>query len=713
MKKRQMAMLLMLLCMVAVSSATSILWCSGKDTTDFGWTDLLVAEGYTVDRLAAATVMTQEKVDLANTYDLVIFGRDAISGDYVNTGEAALWNSITAPMICQSGYMWQNSRWKWLNSNATQNTGTGIAIDLATDHPLYAILLNGVTVNEDGTVPYVSSQVTLSRTSSAGNGVLIGHRFIDSEPWVYAAYWPQSEVEFYSGSGYYPKGPRMALAAGNTDDSNRGAYNLNDNGKIFFLNAVYYMSGATFNRKPSVSAGNRIVNVNEMVTLEATAFDPDSTLTISWTQISGPAAAVFEDASVLTPDVTFPVKGTYELEIEVADGATVVTDQVTVTVRDNADNMLLAHWDFESLPDPNTLTDITGNGFTGIYYNAEGKDPNVIAGNLFGGSQAADLASGLGYWEVPNSYGATDPNFNALAASMTAAVWVKNSDSSIGAPMIVGNGLDGWRLQANLGNYNFACQPIGIDFNSSGVNPYDGTWHHVVAVYDGIAAQAHLYVDGLLSATRTVTPGNLIIKGDAYPMIQIANRGDADRPWKGGIDDIRVYNYPLTAAEVAALALEGNLPVKVTAGDDQTIAYKGEPVQMAGALLSNDGFPEPALLYWSVVGAPTGVDFGSVLFSDGSTVDPVVTFPNVSGIYILRLTATDDEFTVFDDVNIDLLIPSCADVLADGLGIAADLSGPEGVSDCRVDIYDIAAMASDWLRCNDPADAGCEWAYQQ
>jgi hypothetical protein len=708
MKKAQIGILLMLLCMVGVSSATRILWCS-SGTNDQGWVDLLVAEGYTVDRLAGATTMDEGKRNTANGYDLVIVGRDTNGGDYAtNSTEVEFWNSITAPMICQSAFIVHSGRWKWLNSNsASAYSETNMVAVLAPENPLYDILFDGVAVGENGVVNYAASSVSLIQTTSAGNGTLIGHRD-HASPFVYAAYWDQG-VEFYAGSGYFPAGPRMALFGGHTADSTRGALNLTENGKRLFLNAVYHMSGANF----LLRAGNRIANVNETVTLAATAFDPDSVLTISWTQLSGPAAAIFDDASVVSPDVTFPVKGTYELEIEVTDGTTIVTDQATVTVRDNADNMLLAHWDFESLPDPNTLIDVTGNGFTGIYYNTEGKDPNVIDGNLFGGSQAADMASGLGYWEVPNSYDNTDPNFSALAASMTVAVWVKSTDNSIGAPMIVGNGLDGWRLQVNVGNYNFACQPIGIDFNSSGVNPYDGNWHHVVAVYDGVAAQAHLYVDGLLSASRNVTPGNLIIKGNAYPLIQIANRGDAHRPWKGGIDDIRVYNYPLTAAEVSALALEGNLPVKVTAGPDQTVAYKGEPVQMAGALLSDDGFPEPALLYWSVIGTPTGVDFGSVLFSDDSIVDPVVTFPNVAGTYILRLTATDDEVTVFDDVNINLLIPSCADVLADGLGIVGDISGPEGVADCRVNLYDFAAMASDWLRCNDPADADCEWAYQQ
>jgi hypothetical protein len=134
---------------------------------------------------------------------------------------------------------------------------------------------------------------------------------------------------------------------------------------------------------------------------------------------------------------------------------------------------------------------------------------------------------------------------------------------------------------------------------------------------------------------------------------------------------------------------------------------------MDGTLLVNDGVPAPATLQWAVELVPAGVDPNLVIFSDDSIEDPTVTFPNVGGLYTLSLTADDAELPAVDYIDINLVIPTCADVLADGLGIGADLSGPEGVSDCRVDIYDFAAMASDWLRCNDPTDATCDWAYQQ
>lgn len=716
MKKRYIGMMLMALCMIGVSSATSILWCSGgagDPDFDQGWLDLLVERGYTVDRLEDAETMTQAKVDLANTYDLVIVGRDTISDRYDDTGEIDLWNSITSPMIGQTGYLWRNNRWKWLNSGSTLSTTTNMAVDLAADDPLYVILFNGVTLDENGTFNYTANSVTLAETRSAGNGILIGHRNYDPQPWVYAAYWPQG-VEFYSDAGAYANGPRLALAGGYTGDSFRGGFNLTDAGTRVFLNAVYFMSGATFDRKPFVSAGNdRIANLNEAITLDASVFDPDSAPAITWTQLSGPGIAAFDDSSIEGPGVTFDAKGTYELEISVTDGTSTITDQMTVTVRDNADNALIAHWDFETLPDPNTLFDVTGNGFTGLYYNESGRDPNVTAGNLFGGSQAADMTTNIGYWEVANSYDNTDPNFSDLATGMTAAAWVNSSDSSVNAPVIVGNGLDGWRLGVNVGAYNLVCHEIGLDLFTSGLDPYDGLWHHVVGVYDAVASQAYIYVDGYLAASAPVTPGSFFSKGEDYPLIQIANRGDAERPWKGFIDDIRVFNYPLNAAEIEALASEGNRAVSVSAGEDQSLVFKGTAIQLAGQLLADDGVPAPATLEWSVVSVPMEIDPASVTFSDTAAADAQVMFPNVEGAYILRLTADDGEYIDFDDVNITIDIPTCADVIADGYGFTADLSGPEGTPDCRVDMYDFAAMAADWLRCNDPDDPGCEWAYQQ
>lgn len=48
------------------------------------------------------------------------------------------------------------------------------------------------------------------------------------------------------------------------------------------------------------------------------------------------------------------------------------------------------------------------------------------------------------------------------------------------------------------------------------------------------------------------------------------------------------------------------------------------------------------------------------------------------------------------------------------LFLNGDIAGPDGVGsefrDCTVNIYDLAAMSSDWLECTDPTDPSCELA---
>jgi hypothetical protein len=51
---------------------------------------------------------------------------------------------------------------------------------------------------------------------------------------------------------------------------------------------------------------------------------------------------------------------------------------------------------------------------------------------------------------------------------------------------------------------------------------------------------------------------------------------------------------------------------------------------------------------------------------------------------------------------------ACQNVIDEGLLMSSDLSGPDGIPDCYVNLYDFAAIASTWLSCNDPQDPECE-----
>ncbi len=57
----------------------------------------------------------------------------------------------------------------------------------------------------------------------------------------------------------------------------------------------------------------------------------------AWSQVSGPATALFSDASIAAPQITFPANGSYLLQLEVSDGqGQVVSDQLSVTVNTRA-----------------------------------------------------------------------------------------------------------------------------------------------------------------------------------------------------------------------------------------------------------------------------------------------------------------------------------------------------------------------------------------
>lgn len=692
------------------TSATTIEWVTDDTAVDQGWIDLLTGQGYTVNAVSGKYRNTlddngQAYVTELNAVDLVIVSRKTGSGDY-DGDQSPLWNGLTSPILCLTSYLARNDsgKWRWLPGPTI-----GRVESMEVKEPSDAFFW-GVPLDENNQVNIISAEnADVVGTSNGGNGTVLATFPSDQTVWI--AEWPAG-VEYYVGSGQYAGGPRVFFGIGH--DAIPGL-NVNTAGQQLFLNIVYELSGATFDRPPFAnSGGDHIVYFPDSVQLDGSALDPDSTPTVAWSQLSGPGTATFDDASSASTGVSFDAVGTYVLQLQADDGTTVAMDTATVYVIDHADDMLLAHWDFENLPEPNELIDVTGNGFDGVYYRkVAGTEPNIAAGHITGSAVAGDFTGGIQYWEIPTSYDAVDPNLNAVATGTTIATWVKSAGSpDYCCPMIVGNGVDGWRLQVNENRWNFAYQPGGIDLFGT-YPPFDDAWHNVVAVYDGVNAKAKIYVDGALNVEQDVTPGTLLSKGTTYPIVQVGSRGDdLNRVWTGQIDDIQIYNYPLSDAAIAGLASEGDVLPLLTAGEDQTVPYKGVPVPLDATLIVNDGIPAPLALTWSVTTVPGGVDPNDVIFSDNTVEDPAVTFPTVAGTYTLKLTGNDGAVEVSDEVSIVILIPTCEAVLSDGLGLAADLSGPAGVPDCYVNIYDLAAMAADWLNCNNPEDATCTWPYE-
>jgi hypothetical protein len=82
----------------------------------------------------------------------------------------------------------------------------------------------------------------------------------------------------------------------------------------------------------------------------------------------------------------------------------------------------------------------------------------------------------------------------------------------------------------------------------------DNNWHHLVGVCDEANGSVLLYIDGKLAASSTITAGSGL-KSSSNP-VSVGSRqsgtGPYDNQFPGVIDEVAIYNYPLSAAQVNA-----------------------------------------------------------------------------------------------------------------------------------------------------------------
>src|SRR5215471_11016047 len=79
----------------------------------------------------------------------------------------------------------------------------------------------------------------------------------------------------------------------------------------------------------------------------------------------------------------------------------------------------------------------------------------------------------------------------------------------------------------------------------------DGLWHMLAAVYDGSPAnREHLYVDGYEDAEGTLSLPPATVNGGTWKIGRFLSGGT---PFRGALDDVRIYDRSLPAAEVHAL----------------------------------------------------------------------------------------------------------------------------------------------------------------
>ena len=169
-----------------------------------------------------------------------------------------------------------------------------------------------------------------------------------------------------------------------------------------------------------------------------------------------------------------------------------------------------------------------------------GVDPSDAAVNFTGGNAQAPWSSTL----------------NNPAGPFSAEFWIKPSDTGLWVPLASqnrNNARAGYCFYQNNGGANIAVD-LGLVGNTgvyryTGPGPTVGQWMHVVFTSDGTTI--NLYTDGALRATDTgFVWGTDIMANSVNPFI-IGDRNGGGLSYKGVIDDVVVYDYPLTPTQVS------------------------------------------------------------------------------------------------------------------------------------------------------------------
>jgi hypothetical protein len=287
------------------------------------------------------------------------------------------------------------------------------------------------------------------------------------------------------------------------------------------------------------------VDTAQAITLVATDVESDPlTYSIGMAPASGTLSGTPPQVTY-TPNLGF--LGQDAFTFTASDGAG-VSNEATVSI--TVTSSIFAHWPFDEGAGT-TAADVSGNGYTGTLSNGAA----WTTGKL---SNAVSLDGVNDYVDV----GIIDVAGNA----MTLAGWINSSDLAV-SPYHDGRIISKATGTAEAKHYwmmstiksgsksrlRFRLKAGGSTTTlvASSGNLTENQWFHGAAVYDG--ATMKLYLDGVLVGTRSKTGS--IAAGGTVPVWIGGNPTDPSvRPWQGAIDDVRIYDRALSAAEVAALA---------------------------------------------------------------------------------------------------------------------------------------------------------------
>lgn len=272
---------------------------------------------------------------------------------------------------------------------------------------------------------------------------------------------------------------------------------------------------------------------------------------------------------------------------------------------------LLAYYSFNDAA--NLLRDDSGRGFTltpvnGTVSRIDGRvgsgalrTNNVRLRALVNSSFSSNAAS-IAFFVRPTGAGTWNPRLISVGPAGSSS-------------QFYGTYLDGAHTRARrIGSLQDANGSYPPAFSAANAVPTSSSaWTHVTLTHSG--SEVRIYINGALSNT---TPGRRALGTFNTAMLTVAGSDNGLDLFQGDLDEVRIYNRALTAAEITTLNSGGS--VGTAAGGVNTAAAVAADVIAAPLSLTGYRNRVGQSFQLSVTGATSGPVWGTDVYTDDSHV---------------------------------------------------------------------------------------------
>ena len=197
------------------------------------------------------------------------------------------------------------------------------------------------------------------------------------------------------------------------------------------------------------------------------------------------------------------------------------------------------------------MLDTSGNQLNGLYF---GQPLRFQTGATTGTHKSVRFSGTNQYAEVPYD-GLLNGNSFALSLWVNPVGWTNGQRGLVSSRQFTISEVSGYHLQLSASNTIEFWTGDGVFWDiTHGVAPTNGLWMHIAGVVsnNGATATKQLWLNGVLHQQRVITN---YVPNSTQPLRVAAGATEtvARDFFAGSLDDVRVYDEPLSAAQVATI----------------------------------------------------------------------------------------------------------------------------------------------------------------